>query len=77
MLWTQQARRDHFDFVTKMEDRGVEVLDLGDLLADVVADKKARDWLLDRKITDDQVGAGARRSGPGSTRCRLPTWPSC
>ncbi|HPX38490.1 MAG TPA: arginine deiminase [Mycobacterium sp.] len=61
VLWTQQARRDHFDFVTKMEDRGVEVLDLGDLLADVVADKKARDWLLDRKITDDQVGAGVAK----------------
>ena len=61
VLWTQQARHDHFDFVTKMEDRGVEVLDLGDLLADVVADKKARDWLLDRKITDDQVGAGVAK----------------
>ena len=58
MLWVQQARRDHFDFVTKMEDRGVEVLELGALLADVVADKAGRDWVLDRKITDEQVGAG-------------------
>jgi len=61
VLWVQQARRDHFDFVTKMEDRGVEVLDLQDLLADVVADKKARDWVLDRRITDDQVGAGVAK----------------
>lgn len=58
VLWVQQARRDHFDFVSKMEDRGVEVLDLGDLLADVVADPTARAWLLDRKITAEQVGAG-------------------
>ncbi|MCB0931796.1 MAG: arginine deiminase [Mycobacterium sp.] len=58
VLWVQQARRDHFDFVTKMEDRGVEVLELGALLADVVADKAGRDWVLDRKITDEQVGAG-------------------
>ena len=38
VIWVQQARRDHFDFVAKMHDRGVEVLELQDLLADVVAD---------------------------------------
>jgi arginine deiminase len=27
VLWLQQARRDHFDFVAKMVDRGVEVLE--------------------------------------------------
>ena len=37
VIWLQQARRDHFDFVAKMVDRGVEVLELQDLLADVVA----------------------------------------
>ena len=58
VLWVQQARRDHFDFVAKMEDRGVEVLELDELLEDVVADSAARGWLLDRKITPEQVGAG-------------------
>ncbi|MCI4676317.1 arginine deiminase [Candidatus Mycolicibacterium alkanivorans] len=58
VLWVQQARRDHFDFVSKMEDRGVEVLGLDKLLEDVVGDPTARGWLLDRKITPDQVGAG-------------------
>jgi arginine deiminase len=58
VLWVQQARRDHFDFVAKMADRGVEVLDLGDLLTDVVGNPDARRWLLDRKITASQVGAG-------------------
>lgn len=58
VIWVQQARRDHFDFVAKMHDRGVEVLELQDMLADVVADAAARAWLLDRKITDDLVGAG-------------------
>ncbi|HJT93116.1 MAG TPA: arginine deiminase [Mycobacterium sp.] len=58
VIWLQQARRDHFDFVAKMVDRGVEVMDLQDLLADVVAMPEARDWVLDRKITDDLVGSG-------------------
>ena len=58
VIWVQQARRDHFDFVAKMKDRGVEVLELQEMLADVVADAGARAWLLDRKITDDLVGAG-------------------
>ena len=58
VIWLQQARRDHFDFVAKMVDRGVEVLELQDLLADVVAKPEARDWVLDRKVTDDLVGPG-------------------
>ena len=58
VIWLQQARRDHFDFVAKMVDRGVEVLELQDLLADVVAMPEARDWVLDRKVTDDLVGPG-------------------
>ena len=58
VIWVQQARRDHFDFVAKMVDRGVEVLDLQDLLAEVVAVPESRDWVLDRKITDGLVGSG-------------------
>ena len=58
VIWLQQARRDHFDFVAKMVDRGVEVLELQDLLAEVVALPEARHWLLDRKVTDDLVGSG-------------------
>lgn len=58
VIWVQQARRDHFDFVAKMKDRDVEVLELQDMLTDVVADPAQRAWLLDRKITDNLVGAG-------------------
>lgn len=56
VVWVQQARRDHFDFVAKMVDRGVEVLELQDLLTDVVAMPDGLEWLLDRKVTDNQVG---------------------
>lgn len=58
VVWLQQARRDHFDFTAKMTDRGVEVLELHELLTDVVTADDARDWILDRKITDDLVGVG-------------------
>ncbi len=58
VLWTQQARRDHYDFVAKMEDRDVEVLDMQELLNDIMVDKTARTWVLDRRITDEQVGPG-------------------
>ncbi|MFN8196082.1 MAG: arginine deiminase [Nocardioidaceae bacterium] len=58
VIWVQQARRDHFDFVAKMAERDVEVLELHDLLSDVVATPEGRDWVLDHKITDDRVGPG-------------------
>lgn len=58
VLWVAQARRDHFDFVAKMQDRDVEVLEFDELLRDVMGDARARAWVLDRKIVPDQVGAG-------------------
>ena len=58
VLWVDRAKRDHFDFVTKMRDRGVEVLEMLDLLTEVVQMPEARAWVLDRKITDDLVGPG-------------------
>lgn len=56
VIWLAQARRDHYDFVAKMKDYDVEVLDLQNCLAEVLTDQLARAWVLDRKLTDDQVG---------------------
>ena len=59
MLWVQNAKRDHFDFMTKMRDRGVEVVELHNLLAETLADaRRERDWILDRKIVANEVGLG-------------------
>ena len=58
VLWVHEAQKDHYDFVLKMRERGVEVLELHDLLAETVADKEARDWVLDRRITPNDVGLG-------------------
>lgn len=66
VLWVEQAKADHLDFRQKMEERGVEVLEFHDLLTETLKDKTARDWVLDRRITVDQVGVGMR--------CELRAW---
>ncbi|SEE84524.1 arginine deiminase [Jiangella alba] len=58
VLWVESAQRDHQDFVGQLRGRGVEVVELHDLLAQTMADAQARSWLLDRKVTADQVGLG-------------------
>jgi arginine deiminase len=58
VLWVQNAKRDHFDFVSKMRDRGVEVVELHDLLTETLEIGEAKSWLLDRKVTANQVGLG-------------------
>ena len=58
VLWVENAQRDHADFVNKLTTRGVEVVELHDLLAQTVTDDAAKSWLLDRKITPNEVGLG-------------------
>ncbi|SEK38522.1 arginine deiminase [Roseateles sp. YR242] len=58
VIWVSQAKRDHFDFVTKMRERGVEVVEMHNLLSEVMANPEARDWVLDRKLTANLVGPG-------------------
>jgi arginine deiminase len=58
VFWVQQARSDHRDFCDKMVERGVDVLEVHDLLADVLAQKPARRWLLDRVLDENSVGVG-------------------
>ncbi len=58
VLWVQNARRDHFDFCDKMRDRGVEVVELHELLGQTMDRPEARAWLLDRKIVANEVGLG-------------------
>ena len=58
VLWVQQARSDHADFRMKVESRGAQVLEFHELLKTTVENKQARDWILDRRITEQQVGIG-------------------
>ncbi len=58
VLWVHEAQKDHYDFVLKMRERGVEVLELHDLLTETLSDPAARTWLLDRRVASNDVGPG-------------------
>ena len=42
VIWVHEAQKDHYDFALKMQERGVEVLELHDLLAETLEDPEAR-----------------------------------
>ncbi len=56
VLWVKKARWEHDVFVDQMRSRDIEVLLLGDLLTETLNDPEARAWLLDRKITPNEIG---------------------
>ena len=58
VLWVENAQRDHADFVNKLRTRGVDVVELHDLLAQTLAIPEAKSWILDRKIVANEVGIG-------------------
>ena len=58
VMWVESAQRDHADFVNKLRSRGVEVVELHDLLGETMTNSEARSWLLDRKLTRNLVGLG-------------------
>ncbi|MER7727725.1 arginine deiminase [Streptomyces sp. NPDC096323] len=58
VMWVENAQRDHADFVAQLTGRGVEVIELHELLAATMTIPEARSWLLDRKIDANEVGLG-------------------
>lgn len=56
VLWVKKARWEHDIFVDQMRSRGIEVLLVNDLLVETLRDTEARRWILDRKITPDELG---------------------
>jgi arginine deiminase len=58
ILWVERAQAEHRAFAALLRGRGVEVLALADLLAEVLAEEGARKELLDRVVTVDAFGAG-------------------
>ena len=56
VLWVHEAQNEHHNFVLLMQERGVEVLEIHDLLVETLDNPTARAWILDRKITPNQAG---------------------
>lgn len=61
VIWVDKAIEDHDFFTRVMRERGIEVLEFQHLLAQVCLDPAARDWILDRRITEEEVGTGMLR----------------
>ncbi|MEZ5116800.1 MAG: arginine deiminase [Candidatus Nanopelagicales bacterium] len=58
VMWVENARRDHAEFVARMRERGVDVVEMHDLLAQTLAVPEARAWILDHQVVPNQVGVG-------------------
>ncbi|WP_337265237.1 arginine deiminase family protein, partial [Serratia sp. MMO-151] len=58
VLWVERAKRDHFDFMTKMREHGVDVVEMHNLLAETLALPEARKWILDQQIVPNEVSLG-------------------
>lgn len=58
VIWVQEAQKDHYDFVLKMQERGVQVLELHDMLASALDAPGGREFVLDRRVTPYTVGIG-------------------
>ena len=62
VIWVKRAREEHQVFCDAMRERGVEVLEVKDMLAETLAVPEARDWLLDRVLDERQVGVYLART---------------
>jgi arginine deiminase len=58
VLWVDVAKRDHFDFMQKLRDRGVDVVEMHSALAETLAIPEAKAWILDHQVVPNQVGLG-------------------
>ena len=58
VMWVDNAKRDHFDFVQKMRDRGIDVVEMHNLLAETLAVPEGKAWILDHQVVPNQVGLG-------------------
>lgn len=55
VIWVEEAKLEHYKFAEAMRSRGIEVLEMHDLLAQTLEDPEARTWVLDRKINANTV----------------------
>ena len=56
VMWVETGKRDHLDFQQKMRDRGIDVVEMHDLLTETLAVADAKAWILDHRVTELEVG---------------------
>jgi arginine deiminase len=59
VLWVSQAKKEHDAFCEVMRERGVEVFEIEQLLAEALASADARAWVCEHVLNELQVGIGA------------------
>jgi arginine deiminase len=58
VMWVDSAKRAHAAFVRDMRDRGIDVVEMHELLAQTVAIAEAKRWIIDQQVVPNQVGLG-------------------
>lgn len=58
VLWVERAKRDHFDFMVKLRERGVEVVEMHNLLTETLDIAEAKKWILDQQLVPNEIGIG-------------------
>jgi arginine deiminase len=74
VLWVSKAKSEHDAFREVMRDRGVEVYEAEQLLAEALAKPEARDWVGSHILGERQVGIAASQWARG--RARRSRWSS-
>ena len=59
VMWVARAKSEHDMFCEVMRDRGVEVFEAEQLLAEALAKPEAKDWVCDHILNERQVGITA------------------
>jgi len=57
VLWVKRARSEHDVFVDVLQERGIEVLMMEDLLEEVLEIPAARQWVVGQQVSEYQYGA--------------------
>ena len=74
VLWVSRAKQEHDAFSGVMRDRGVEVFDAEQLLAEALVTPEVMDWVCEHILSERQVGIiGARRAHEWVQSAEAPT----